>query len=119
MVDLNIEQMKEIYNHVNKQQYEMTLPREGRCQRCRQEITPEHKHMMLETEYWDLASIIQRMIKYQYKERCHNHERETYHLRYRCPKDKCYRCGADGHDGRVCNNGLFHWNRLYLCTCDA
>ncbi|GBB86910.1 hypothetical protein RclHR1_13360007 [Rhizophagus clarus] len=50
--------------------------------------------------------------------RCFNHQEETYHIPFRCPKNVCNKCGKKGHARQMCDTMLYFWNRLHHCGCN-
>ncbi|PKY59685.1 hypothetical protein RhiirA4_482646 [Rhizophagus irregularis] len=51
--------------------------------------------------------------------RCYDHQEEVYHNKYQCPNEKCKKCGSMGHEGTICSDGLYYYNKLFLCGCNG
>jgi hypothetical protein len=116
-MNATIEQLKEILNQPNPQNFRIRTDFNQRCKRCLRRC--HQNHYSLEREYGELQVAISNLRKYKDPVECFNHSEVTYHPQYNCNKSKCTKCGLRGHSKEVCSDKLYYWNKLYLCKCDG
>ncbi|GBC24751.2 hypothetical protein GLOIN_2v1780098 [Rhizophagus irregularis DAOM 181602=DAOM 197198] len=112
-----VEQLKEVLNMPNPQNFRIKTDLGQRCKRCAGRC--QNNHYSLDREYGELKVVISNMQKHKEPMECFKHSTVTYHPSHNCNKAKCERCGSWGHSKEVCNDKLYYWNRLYLCKCDG
>ncbi|CAB4375187.1 unnamed protein product [Rhizophagus irregularis] len=112
-----VEQLKEVLNMPNPQNFRIKTDLGQRCKRCTGKC--RNNHYSLDREYGELKVVISNMRKHKEPMECFKHSTVTYHPPHNCNKAKCERCGSWGHSKEVCNDKLYYWNRLNLCKCDG
>ncbi|CAB4436769.1 unnamed protein product [Rhizophagus irregularis] len=112
-----VEQLKEVLNMPNHQNFKIKTNLGQRCKRCPGRC--QQNHYTLDREYGELKVVISNMRKHKEPMECFKHSTVTYHPPHNCNKSKCERCGSWEHSKEVCNDKLYYWNRLYLCKCDG
>ncbi|POG57729.1 hypothetical protein GLOIN_2v1489129 [Rhizophagus irregularis DAOM 181602=DAOM 197198] len=112
-----VEQLKEVLNMPNPQNFRIKTDLGQRCKRCTGRC--QNNHYSLDREYGELKVVISNMLKHKEPMECFKHSTVTYHPPHNCNKAKCERCGSWGHSKEVCNDKLYYWNRFFLCKCDG
>ena len=105
-----------IVTRKNDQRIIIKTFKDGICTKCKFACTKEHHS--LEIEYQEIRQVMKNLSAYRKPQQCLSHEQETYHVPFRCPQDRCEKCGEKGHARQMCDNELYFWNRLSHCGCN-
>jgi hypothetical protein len=115
-MDTTYRKLEEIVIKKNDQRVTISTYKDGICYRCKSVC--DKQHHSLEIEYHEIRQVMRNLNSYREPQICYNHEQETYHIPFRCPKNRCDKCGKQGHARQMCDNELYFWNRLHHCGCN-
>ena len=101
-----VEQLKEVLNMPNPQNFRIKTDLGQRCKRCPGRC--QQNHYTLDREYSELKVVVSNMRKHKEPMECFKHSTVTYHPPHNCNKSKCERCGSWGHSKEVCNDKLYY-----------
>ncbi|EXX67052.1 hypothetical protein RirG_117900 [Rhizophagus irregularis DAOM 197198w] len=96
-----VEQLKEVLNMPNPQNFRIKTDLGQRCKRCTGRC--QNNHYSLDREYGELKVVISNMLKHKEPMECFKHSTVTYHPPHNCNKAKCERCGSWGHSCAYAN----------------
>ncbi|CAB4400569.1 unnamed protein product [Rhizophagus irregularis] len=96
-----VEQLKEVLNMPNPQNFRIKSDLGQRCKRCTGKC--QNNHYSLDREYGELKVVISNMRKHKEPMECFKHSTVTYHPPHNCNKAKCERCGSWGHRKLRCD----------------
>src|ERR1700761_2555540 len=111
--------LKEIAFKRNEQDIVIDTYKNGSCTKCKYDCRREHTALGI--EYKEIHQVLKNFKNYREPQLCLNlnHENETYHIPFRCPENKCDKCGKSGHGRQMCDTYLYFWNRLHHCGCSV